>query len=529
MSATSRFPRAAFFICLGLLVAACGGDGSTAPREASIRIVAGAGVTDTIDANLVQALIVEVRASGGQLAPVGTLVRFEAQPNPLPRTYYDPAVLVCTLAAPTCGPNGFGDPAQLVADLTDAQGRAKVIVRLGHVAGPAAVQVIVPELGLSTSATFTVEPGAIAFVRAQAVDTTLQIGGTAVLRGHAVDRYDNVRSEVPTITAGGGSAFTVDAASGTVTGQAMGEQSLYTRYGTLADTSLVRVVPIGRLVLWSSVERVVRLVNLDGSVERTLVSNVSSDFGAFPTFDATRQRVTLHTGTNNGAGPPNDVIVIDTTGSQRRDIGPAIGFSLVMATRQVADGSVLVVGQISTDASHPGYSLWRVAADNTITFMAALPDLGAPYPGYPWPDYGGADISHNGSRVAYIGTTSTGVTELRVLDVSSGAITVLDATSSSSPRWSAQDDRIAYLTAAGNWAQPYGAPIVVNADGTGRSALGTAGFSPGLAWSPDGKYLVGRPVEGSSLRLFRLSDGINVTLSFRSSGIQQDYWQPDWR
>jgi hypothetical protein len=390
------------------------------------------------------------------------------------------------------------------------------------------VRMIVPVLGLSDSATYTVNPGAIARVRAQAVDTALQIGGTAALRGHVVDRYDNVRPEVPTIVSGGGPAFTVDAGSGTVTGQSMGAQSLYTQYGALADTSLVRVVPAGRLVVWSSSERVVRLVNLDGSAERTLVSDVSSIFGAFPTFDATRQRVTLHTGTESGGGAPNDVIVIDTTGSQRRDIGPAIGFTWVMATRQVADGSVLVVGQISTDASHPGYSLWRVAADNTITFMAALPDLGAPWPGYPWPDYGAADISHNGSRVTYIGTTSTGVTELRVLDVSSGAITVLDPTSSSSPRWSAQDDRIAYLTAAPRWAQPYGAPIVINADGTGRTALGTIGLSPGLGWSPDGKYLVGRPIAGS-LIVFRLTDGTNVTLTFSSSGTLRDYWQPDWR
>jgi hypothetical protein len=492
--------------------------------------VAGAGVSDTIDAKLVQALIVEVRGAGGQLVRPGTLVRFEAQPalSP-PRGYYDPAVLVCALTAPTCGPSAFGDQMQLATELTDAQGRAKVTVRLGHVSGQAVVHLVVPELGLLDSATYTVKPGAVARVVAEAVDTALEIGGTAVLRGHVVDRYDNVRSDVPTITAGVGSAFTVDGSSGTVTAQAMGEQSLYTQYRTFADTSLVRVVPPGRLVLWSSVERTVRLVNLDGSVERTLVSNVSSNFGAFPTFDPTRQRVTLHTGTDNGAGTPNDVIVIDTTGSQRRDIGPAIGFSMVMATRQVADGSVLVVGQISTDASHPGYSLWRVAADNTITFMAALPALGAPYPGYPWPDYGGADISHNGSRVAYIGTTSTGVTELRVLDVPSGAITVLDATSSSAPRWSAQDDRLAYLTAAPRWAQPFGALIVINSDGTGRAALGTAGFSPGLAWSPDGKYLLGRPVEGNSLRLFRLSDGISVTLAFRSSGMVHDYWQPDWR
>lgn len=528
MHATPRYPRVASVICLALLLVACGGDGgSTGPREASIRIVAGAGVSDTIDARVVQALIVEVRGSGGQLAPQGTLVRFEAQPPPSsPQTYYDPAVLVCPLTAPTCGPPGFPDQLQLATDLTDAQGRAKVTVRLGHVAGQAVVHLVVPELGLLDSATYTVKPGAAAGVRAAAVDTTVEIGETAMLRGHVVDRYDNVRPEVATIAAGGGFAIAVDAATAIVTGQAMGAQWLYTQYGSFADTSLVHVVPSGRLVVWSSLERVVRLVNLSGAVERTLVDNVSSNFGAFPTFDATRQRVTLQTGTNNGSGPPNDVIVIDTTGSQRRDIGPNIGFSLIIATRQFADGTLLVVGQSSTDTSHSGYSLWRVATDNTITFLVALPDLGA---GYPSTTYGGADISHNGSRVAYIGTTSTSVTELRVVDVSTGATTVLDATPSSSPRWSGQDDRIAYLSAAGGWTQPAGTPVIINADGTGRTTLGFVGLSSGLAWSPDGKYLVGRQVEGYALRLFRLSDGINVTLAFRSSAGLRDYWQPDWR
>jgi hypothetical protein len=525
VSQTSRFPRAAWVVCLGFL-AACGGDGSIGPREASIRAVAGAGISDTIDAKPLQALVVEVRGAGGQLAPAGTLVRFEAQPNPDPRTYYAPMVFVCPLAALTCGEGFFGDQAQLATDETDAQGRAKVTVRLGHVAGKAVVRLVVPELGLADSATFTVKPGALVGVRAEASDTTLQIGGTAVLRGHVVDRYDNARPELPTIAAGGGLAITVDPTTGTVTGQAMGNQALYTRYGAFADTSVVHVVPNGRLVLWSSEERVVRLVNLDGTAERTLVSNVSSDFGAFPTFDATRQRVTLHTGTNNGMGPPNDVIVIDTTGSPRRDIGPANALDWVIATRQLADGSVLVVGQNDADTSHPDYSLWRVATDNTITFMVALPGLGV---GFPGTTYGSADISHNGSRVAYIGTTDEGVTELRVISVSSGAITVLDATSSSSPRWSAQDDRIAYLTSAPYWAQPYGAPIIINADGTGRIALGTDGLSPGMAWSPDGKYLLGRGVFGYSLTLYRLSDGVTVTLGFRSTTTVHDYWQPDWR
>ena len=42
------------------------------------------------------------------------------------------------------------------------------------------------------------------------------------------------------------------------------------------------------------------------------------------------------------------------TGAARRDIGPANGSSPVIATRQLADRAVLVVGQRRTDASHLG-------------------------------------------------------------------------------------------------------------------------------------------------------------------------------
>jgi hypothetical protein len=62
-----------------------------------------------------------------------------------------------------------------------------------------------------------------------------------------------------------------------------------------------------------------------------------------------------------------------------------------------------------------------------------------------------------------------------------------------------------------------------------RNRQNRAQASLRTARSPDGKYLAGRTVEGNSLRLFRLSEGINVTLTFRSSGIQQEYFQRDWR
>jgi hypothetical protein len=415
--------------------------------------------------------------------------------------------------------------AQWAYDTTDDQGRAKAIVRFGSVAGLAVVRLVVPVLNLTDSATYTVMPGGAVAVRASPVDTALDIGATATLRGRLVDRFNNTRPEPTTITAGPGSAISFDAAARTVTALDIGTQWLFTRYNSLVDSTSVRVVPSGRLVVWSSLEQTVRLVNLNGSGERTLVSGVASDLGAFPRFDPTRQHVTLHSATQNGYGSPDVVIVVDTTGSPRRDIPAAIGFNMVIATRQLADGTVLVVGQRSLDTSHPGNSLWRVAADNTITFLVSVPELAS--------TYGGADISHDGTKVAYVATTPSYALELRILDVSSGSTTLLDAsTATYAPRWSAQDDRLAYLVplTIGS-SPPYGGTaVIVNADGTGRRTLGSDLFSPGISWSPDGTYIVGRDGGGLGMRVLRVSDGSTVILRFSSAtGCCHDYWQPDWR
>jgi hypothetical protein len=191
-----------------------------------------------------------------------------------------------------------------------------------------------------------------------------------------------------------------------------------------------------------------------------------------------------------------------------------------MVTRYLADGTILVVGLSSTDNSHPGFSLWRVATDNTITFVVALPGLGG--------TYGGADISHDGTRVAYLSTSSY-PSELRLLDVASGSTTLLDF-NANSPRWSAQDDRIVYLSTQTGYYNSDGVATVINTNGSGRKVLGNAIFSPGISWSPDGIYVVGRASDYSGLRLVRVSDGAAVSLQFPSgASCCHDYYQPDWR
>jgi hypothetical protein len=428
-------------------------------------------------------------------------------------TYYpEPTVRVCPLSAQNCAAY-YG----LVTDTTDARGRAKVTVQMGRVLGPGVVRLTVPEFGLADSATYTITAGAPAAVMVAGGDTTLDIGGTATLTGHVVDRYNNPRTEATTLSAGPGSAITLNASTGTVTAREMGTQWVLVRYNALVDSASVRVVPAGRLLVWSSPEQAVRLVNINGSSERTIVTGVASDYGAFPQFDGTRQRITLHTGSQSYGGPSNTLLVIDTTGASRRDI---TGFSSMMVTRYLADGTIMVVGLSSTDNTHPGYSLWRVATDNTITFVAALPGFAG--------SYGGADVSHDGTRVAYL-AASVSPSELRLLDVASGTTTVLDV-NANSPRWSAQDDHIVYLSTPSGYYNSDGTATVINANGSGRKVLNNFIFSPGMSWSPDGVYVVGRATDYSGFRVVRVSDGASVSLKFpTATSCCHDYYQPDWR
>jgi hypothetical protein len=68
-----------------------------------VRPVLGANVTDTVDALLAQALVVEVRNLDGRLAS-GVVIRFNAEPPRDTTRRTEPALFVCSLSAPTCGP-----------------------------------------------------------------------------------------------------------------------------------------------------------------------------------------------------------------------------------------------------------------------------------------------------------------------------------------------------------------------------------------------------------------------------------------
>ncbi len=101
------------------------------------------------------------------------------------------------------------------------------------------------------------------------------------------------------------------------------------------------------------------------------------------------------------------------------------------------------------------------------------------------------------------------------------------------PRWSVEGDRLAYLSPSdcqNGVDNNNGVATVINVDGSGRRVLGNFCFSPGVSWSPDGKYVIGRASEGLALRIVRVADGMDVYMRYRDpDNFFADYYQPDWR
>ncbi len=159
--------------------------------------------------------------------------------------------------------------------------------------------------------------------------------------------------------------------------------------------------------------------------------------------------------------------------------------------------------------------MWSLAADNVATRVAALRDLTL--------TYAAADISPDGRKLAYVAMTPAPGSELRVLDVTSGAVTVV-AGPSRSPCWSPDGARLRFTESTSEGERLDGTLVVVNADGTSRRSLGPTVFLPGLAWSPDAAKVISR--DGVRLRIVRVADLLTIALPWPQGDL---YCQPDWR
>jgi WD40-like Beta Propeller Repeat len=511
-----------------LLLASCVRDGTTPPSATpGLRIVAGPQRTDSIRATSPQALVVEVRLPSGQAA-VGVRVLFEAPLLADTSRGRQAGMSVCAVVLPDCYSQldaGEIASAQVVAD-TDGEGRARATVQYGWIAGPGVIRISVSALNLRDSVTYTVTPGAPFRLRAAVRDTIAIIGTVLPLRVAVEDRarnpIANTSANVAWRVSGTSSAIAFDSSSVRASALSFGTATVVARSGQLSDSAIVRVVPRARWLVWSPELKLVRLIDSDGSIPSDVLTGVDTQIGVFPRFNPSRLLVTgLESGSYIG---PTTVAESDSGGTTRRRLAEGMGFFVIMAPRLMADGSLFIVASRNTER---GFAVWRVDTSGVVSRVAALPEFSVLR-------YGGADISPDGSRIAYVSSSPTGGSELRVIDVATQASRTV-AADARGPRWSPDGSRLAYIDpiSPNDLFEFRGRAMLVNADGSNRIALGQSHFATGFAWSPDGAYLLGAVPEdfgGPALRMVRIDDLAEVFLPMRSrNGDLLRYLQPDWR
>jgi len=173
------------------LTYACGGDrvSNLLPPPTPIpTTITGGGQTDTVGVILAQPLGLELRDSTGKVI-VGATVNFTSIDGP-----------DSLLVSPVNPQNFWG----VATDVTDAQGRVKVLVKTGTKAGTARVVIAVPALGFADTVSFTVRPGALAKFTLSPRDTMIQPGTSYTLKAVPTDRLSNpIASAVPTFSSTG--------------------------------------------------------------------------------------------------------------------------------------------------------------------------------------------------------------------------------------------------------------------------------------------------------------------------------------
>jgi Tol biopolymer transport system component len=125
--------------------------------------------------------------------------------------------------------------------------------------------------------------------------------------------------------------------------------------------------------------------------------------------------------------------------------------------------------------------------------------LAAPPPASWRRRFSGADVSHDGLRIATFQKSAGGVS-LAILDRNNAqvkTIAVAPALEYFTPRWSPDDRAIAFIANEGNLQNLI--YIAATDDGTTREIVRTI-YLKGLAWLPDGSGLVYASAAGSTLR-----------------------------
>ncbi len=468
-------------------------DGS-GPGSNSISFSAGNAQTDTVFAELSQALNVRVRG-----APRGTVVRFEALP--VDSLNSAAGVYVGSLTSPFYG--------TFLADSTDASGEAHALIKLGVIAGTGRLKVAVPTLNLEATATFTILPGHAFRVLAFPKDTALFASRMFQARGAVTDRFGNPRTDPVTYTGLNGNVTV--SSNGQVVATAISRASYEVRAGNVADTGYVSIVPNGtiaalRLPANGSTPELV-MFQLDGSELKVLTTlTIPTYDDPNPRWSPDGSRIVF----SAGASTASRLFTVTTSGVVSRLIpSPPVGLIAEVWPHYTHDGAYIYFAGRPTTTN---YMIWRVANDGTGAVRISPDSVSGTAEVRPAP-------SSDGNRLAYVYVTYSGTANIRIKYFGP------DTTSTwyvngNTPRWDPVANRLAYV-------RQYGGPIlVVNGDGTAEHVVSAPDHlyeERTFDWSPDGQWIVARGT--NVLELINVSSGLTLPLGY-SSNMNMPTWRP---
>lgn len=466
------------------LVVSC--SSSTAPSHPAtlgVAFVAGNKQTDTVGSSLTQALVARVSVpSGSSLS--GQIVQFVAVQDS--NGNYEAFV----------SPLNASQPTAFYAAATDSSAEASAVITLGTTAGPARVIVKVPELGYVDTATFTITPGALAGLRSTPADTSIAIGGSFTLTSRTIDRFGNARTDPVKLSVLSGP---ITLSGTTVKGTATGAGAIVATADTLADTSLVAVVPAATLAATNHSQ--IMIFNLDGTGIHAIAQTAAAgNIKWNPTGDH------LVIDTSNGCDAGNgDLFTTDTAGTTLQ-VDASNAYDQYPSYSH--DGTWIYYTRNGIPAG--GSSIWRVHPDGTSndSLTTTMPDFDI----YPSP-------SPDGTRAAYVADHSSS-SDLRVITLSTGAVQSLGV-NAWSPEWSPTGTQIAYLNALNCVAQI----AIINPDGTGNRVLTQGTYVSSFDWSPDGQWIVATNAATGNIDLISATTGQAIPLSF-TTGLSSPSWRP---
>lgn len=473
---------------------ACGDDPVGPLSDPGITFPLGANVTDTARAAPVQVLRVQVYGTDGRPA-----ARTEVRASGVIGMKDGQAAYIEI----TAGRLGDLDYGAAVVDTTDTNGVVHFRLRLGFVAGPARLVVTAPALGMQDTARFTIVPANATSFRVEPTDTAVAIGKSVTLRASVFDSYGNARNEPVTFRAEG-SAGTLDGT--VVSGTAFGRVAVIAETPGWLDTSWVSVVPSRTIAVYSRPAHTgeattIYMLNLDGSGVTNVRESIigTGYFGDMAVAWVSPTKLVYHDATYPHS---RHLYVHDLeTGSTERFLPAADRMPVEYLPRTGYDRAwVYFSGGSQTQIS----PLHRARPDGTgveqITATAIVQHWGAA----PSPD---------GTQVAYVADVD-GFEELEVVDLATREKRSLNL-AGTSPRWSPDGHRIAYIAAETRYLS------VVKADGSGARALAnsTTRFGADIDWSADGMYIVGS-VDGGRLAIVDVATGDEVLVRLRPEGRQ---------